>query len=220
MKKKIGIISDTHNMLRDNALEILEDVDYIIHAGDIANEKVYQKIKYLKDTTFVRGNCDRDEYASEIPEDITFDLYGKKIYVIHDINQKAPKADEADIVIYGHSHIYNLEENGQLILNPGSAGPRRFGRPASMAILTIDTESGATDVEKIDLGKEARKKDSNEMRMVEGVYDLLQRGLSIPKICNALGLSKKFVSRIAQLYFTHPGIDLEGILNRFEIANK
>lgn len=137
----IGVISDTHNLLRPQARAALEGVDHIIHAGDIMGQDLLDKLGAIAPLTVVRGNNDWGPWAASIPATTRVDLGGVQIYVVHDIATLDinPAAEGIDIVIYGHSHKPLADtRNGVLYLNPGSAGPRRFSLPVSLAHLTLD----------------------------------------------------------------------------------
>ena len=139
---RIAVISDTHNMLRPELIDVLRSVECTLHAGDIASREMVGRLDEIAPLTVVRGNCDRD-WAWTMPLEVSLELYGKKIYMIHNKAQISSAAERADIIIYGHSHKYEEKViDGRLWLNPGSCGPRRFGRPATMAVLEIDEETG------------------------------------------------------------------------------
>ena len=159
---KIAVISDTHGILRPEAAELLRSAELILHGGDVADQKTLDRLKECARVIAVRGNCDR-EWAEGLPQEIRLELYGKKIYMVHNKKQMTPNAEDADIIIYGHSHKYEeRKEDGRLWLNPGSGGPRRFGRPATMAMLEIDGESGSLAVRRIGLLEgEAQDADSD-----------------------------------------------------------
>ena len=134
----IGLISDTHGMLRKEVLENLKDCNLILHAGDIGKPEVIDNLKDISNIEFIRGNCDKDKNIAK--EDKVVDIYNKRIYLIHDISKIDIdlKKENIDIVVYGHSHKSNIyEENQILYINPGSVGPRRFKLPISMAKLRI-----------------------------------------------------------------------------------
>ncbi len=136
----IGVISDTHGLLRPEALEALRGSEHIIHAGDIGAPEIISELKKIADVTAIRGNVDVQTWARAFPEVGVVELAGKAIYVIHDVNAMDldPKVAGFDAVISGHSHKPNQEvKNGVLYLNPGSAGPRRFKLPISVARLEI-----------------------------------------------------------------------------------
>ena len=136
----IGVISDTHGLLRPEALAALKGSDYIIHAGDIGDPAVLDKLGEIAPVTAVRGNVDKAAWAKKIPSSNVLEVSGVSIYVLHDLAQLDLKPDASGFaaVISGHSHIPKQEtKNGVLYFNPGSAGPRRFRLPVSVGRLTI-----------------------------------------------------------------------------------
>ncbi len=141
---KIGVISDTHGLLRPDALGALQGSNFIIHAGDIGNPKILEDLAQIAPVTAVRGNVDRDIWAQKIPETNVLEVGSVSIYVLHDIQQLDLKPEAAGfaVVVYGHSHIPKQEtKNGVLYFNPGSAGPKRFKLPVSLGRLMLDTRS-------------------------------------------------------------------------------
>ena len=137
---RIGVISDTHGLLRPEALAALRNSDRILHAGDIGNPEILDSLRELAPVTAVRGNIDRGPWAATLPATDAIEVEGVSIYMIHDLSQLDIKPDAAGfgIVIYGHSHQLKIEEkNGVLYFNPGSAGPRRFHLPVSIGKLEI-----------------------------------------------------------------------------------
>lgn len=140
-KYRIGVISDTHGLLRHEALEMLKGVDMIIHAGDVGDPAILQKLKEIAPVVPVRGNCDKGEWAYKLNKTEVISLGEVLIYVIHNINDIDIDLEAAsfNVVISGHSHKpLNIKHNNILFLNPGSAGPRRFNLPINMGILNID----------------------------------------------------------------------------------
>jgi putative phosphoesterase len=136
----LGILSDTHGLLREAVLEKLRPCELIIHAGDIGDQTVINQLRSMGNVIAVRGNVDRGPWSADLKEWEYLDFHGKTILVIHDISHLRidPKAANVDVVIYGHSHIASKEfTNGVLYLNPGSAGPRRFTLPTSIAHLRL-----------------------------------------------------------------------------------
>lgn len=134
----IGLISDTHGMLRKEVLENLKDCNLILHAGDIGKPEVIDNLKDISNIEFIRGNCDKDKNIAK--EDKVVDVHNKRIYLIHDISKINIdlKKENIDIVVYGHSHKSNIyEDDNILYINPGSVGPRRFKLPISMARLRV-----------------------------------------------------------------------------------
>lgn len=140
----VGVISDTHGLLRPEALAALRGSEHIIHAGDIGAPEIIDELRKIAPVTAIRGNVDVQTWAREYPETEVVELAGKSIYVIHNLKMLDlnPKAAGFDAVISGHSHKPVQEmKDGVLYLNPGSAGPRRFKLPISVAKLSIE-ESG------------------------------------------------------------------------------
>ena len=136
----VGVISDTHGLLRPEALAALAGVERIVHAGDIGAPDVLEALGRIAPVTAVRGNNDREGWAAEIPETDVLEIGDVSLYVLHDLHELDldPRAAGFAAVIAGHSHQPRVEErDGVLYLNPGSAGPRRFKLPISLARLTV-----------------------------------------------------------------------------------
>lgn len=140
----IGVISDTHGLMRPEALGALAGADLIIHAGDIGKPAVVAALQSVAKVIAIRGNNDRGPWARKFPETAIVKTGGIKIFIAHDLKEMKldPKAAGIRVVISGHSHAPSMgERGGVLFLNPGSAGPRRFNLPVSVARLRI---AGAT----------------------------------------------------------------------------
>lgn len=138
---RIGVISDTHGLLRPEAVAALQGCDRIIHAGDIGKPEVLDALRELAPLHAIRGNVDSGDWAAAIPERLDLQLGGLRIHVLHDLKELAlnPSAAGIAVVIAGHSHQPKIEEvDGVLYLNPGSAGRRRFTLPISLALLDIE----------------------------------------------------------------------------------
>ena len=136
----IGVISDTHGLLRPEALEALKDSDHIIHAGDVGDPAILDSLREIAPVTAVRGNVDHGAWAKKIPETDLVEIDGVSIYILHILERLDLKPEPAGIsaIIYGHSHVPKQEtKNGVLYFNPGSAGPRRFNLPLTIGKLTI-----------------------------------------------------------------------------------
>ena len=137
----LGVISDTHGLVRPEALNALAGVERIVHAGDIGDRAVLEALERVAPVTAVRGNNDRGRWAAGIPETEVLEVGGVALYLLHDLHELdlEPRAAGFAAVISGHSHQPRIEErDGVLYLNPGSAGPRRFKLPISLARLTIE----------------------------------------------------------------------------------
>ena len=131
----IGVISDTHGLLRPEALAALKGSDYIIHAGDIGEPQILDKLAAIAPLTAVRGNVDHGEWAQKIPATNVLEIGEISIYVLHNLQELdlKPEAAKFAAVVCGHSHLPKQElKNGVLYFNPGSAGPRRFKLPVSV----------------------------------------------------------------------------------------
>jgi len=136
----VGVISDTHGLLRPEAVAALAGVERIVHAGDIGSPEVLAALGRIAPVAAVRGNNDREAWAAGIPETEVVEVGDVSLYVLHDLHELDldPRAAGFAAVIAGHSHQPRMEERaGVLYLNPGSAGPRRFKLPISLARLTV-----------------------------------------------------------------------------------
>ena len=137
----LGVISDTHGLLRPEAVEALRGAQQVIHAGDVGSPEILKKLATIAPVTAVRGNVDKDAWAQQLPQTQVLEAGGISIYLLHDLTQLDVKPEAAGfrVVISGHSHIPKQEvRNGVLYFNPGSAGPRRFKGPVSVGRLSID----------------------------------------------------------------------------------
>ena len=135
----IGVISDTHGLLRPEVLPVFKDVQMILHAGDIGSPEVLEGLRTTAPVTAVRGNNDKGEWANAIAEFEVAKLGSVAIYMLHDVKELDPAVLAGfQVVVSGHSHRPSVDRrDGVLFLNPGSAGPRRFKLPISVARLTI-----------------------------------------------------------------------------------
>ncbi|MDQ0609937.1 putative phosphoesterase [Variovorax sp. W1I1] len=138
---RIGLISDTHGLLRPEATAFLQGCDFIVHGGDIGSASILQALAAIAPLTVVRGNNDREPWADGIGESEFLKVGGVVIYAIHDLSQIDidPAGAGVRVVVSGHSHKPKIEErDGVLYVNPGSAGPRRFKLPIAVAELIVD----------------------------------------------------------------------------------
>ncbi len=137
----VGVISDTHGLVRAEAIEALGGVDHILHAGDIGAPEVLAALARIAPVTAIRGNVDIEPWARGLLETEILELGGATIYMLHDLGRLDVKPEAAGIhvVVHGHSHQPKMEErNGVLYFNPGSAGPRRFKLPVSVGTLRVE----------------------------------------------------------------------------------
>ena len=133
---RIGLISDTHGLMRPEALDYLRGADRILHAGDIGDPAILEALRAIAPVTAVRGNNDRDGWARGLRDVERLEVEGVRICVVHDVKEFAAK--DCRVVVSGHSHKPKVEErDGVLYVNPGSAGPRRFSLPIAAGELTI-----------------------------------------------------------------------------------
>ena len=136
----VGVISDTHGIVRPEAKNALKDSDLILHAGDVGTPDVLKQLRAIAPTIAVRGNVDRDAWAQSLPLTEIVEVGEVRIYVLHDLSafDLDPRAAELAAVVSGHSHRPTAEvRGGVLFLNPGSAGPRRFSLPLTIAKLRV-----------------------------------------------------------------------------------
>lgn len=148
----VGVISDTHGMLRPAAVDALQGCDHILHVGDVGDPDILERLRKVAPVTAVRGNVDHGRWADDLPLTECVEFDGVQIYMLHilDTLDVDPVTAGFSAVIYGHSHEPSEEyRDGVLYLNPGSAGPRRFSLPICLARLTL--EEGITKVEFIDV---------------------------------------------------------------------
>lgn len=219
---KIGIVSDTHDLLRPEVIEQLQGSDCILHAGDISSRRILDQLSQIAPVHVVRGNNDK-EWAEALPMFLDLEIGGLRIYMTHKKKDLITDLSNYDLVLYGHSHQYAstwLEsEDGHrtLLLNPGSCGPRRFHQPITMAILTVRKDGWQT--ERIDIphasGERAPKLPSGDIRrQIEIVVKETQKGQTISAIAGRYGLDAGLVEQIARLYVTHPGVTVDGIMTK------
>jgi len=149
----IGVISDTHGLLRPEALEALQGSELILHAGDIGPSDIIEQLRGIAPVHVVRGNCDHGPWARTLPATEVVSTGGHDTYMIHDLGllDLNPAAAGFAAVIYGHSHQPKIEQrDGVLYLNPGSAGPKRFSLPVSVAHLHVTADGLRADIVALD----------------------------------------------------------------------
>lgn len=145
----IGVISDTHGLLRPEALRMLQGSDLIIHAGDVDAQHVLDELEHIAPVVAVRGNCDGGAWARRLPQRQLFSAEATQVYVVHDLHDldRDPVAEGIGVVVSGHSHKPSSEtRQGVLFLNPGSAGRRRFKLPTTLARLKIDGQQVSAEI--------------------------------------------------------------------------
>lgn len=272
---KVAVISDTHGTLRPEVAEKLKGAERILHGGDITDKKTLDKLQQIAEVIPVRGNGDK-EWAGEIPGEVLLELYGKRIYMVHNKKHLSENAQDADIIIYGHSHKYDETiREGKLWLNPGCCGPRRFNKPLTLAILeftepangpaqidaalekrgALQAEGAEVTVQKCVfsadgiwemregsrwdaktkswISPEAVQADEpdapdwqqemdagNLAEIVTQIVRDVKRGKSVDQIVKTHKINRELAEQVCQIYFTHPGIDADGVLNKMEIAGR
>ena len=155
---KIGLISDTHGLLRTQALDALRGSQLILHAGDVGKPEILESLRAIAPVAAVRGNVDTENWAEDLPLTLMVEASGVTIYMLHDLNtlDLNPAAAGIHIVVSGHTHkLARAERGGILYINPGSAGPRRFTLPVTVA--RLDLNSTPWNLEFVDLEKTSAK---------------------------------------------------------------
>lgn len=223
---KIAVISDTHSLLRPEIIEKIKECELIIHAGDIASKETAEELERLGTTYFVRGNADKGSWADEIPVSREFELWGLHIFMIHSRRQIRDDLSGKDIVIYGHSHKYSEEYQGNVCyFNPGSCGARRFHQEITMVILTVNEEDKSFSFEKVDCSPHPaadgeKLPDRDMAKLIKKVVKQMEEGRSAGEIAGKNRMEEELVRQILQIYTTHQGIDVQGILDRMDIWGK
>ena len=302
---RIGVISDTHGILRPETAEILKTCETILHAGDVGKPEVLRQLRDIRDTYAVRGNVDsgriREFYAREterrkcaedvkirtkefeaqaggfevradkfeagqveLPEELEIELFGFRIYMIHDKKLIRKDLPGVNLIICGHSHKYEVGRLGNTAcLNPGSCGPRRFCLPVTMMLLTLYPAEHRMETERIDCldipamgkgishgenpvwiseeGKAAgvheepavrtgqrgaakapgkiKIPEQDMYRMVRQIMKEVDAGRRIAEIAARNHIDERFAEQVCRMYLTHPGVDVDGILDRMERKN-
>ena len=194
---RVGIISDTHGVLREDVKEVLRTCSHIIHAGDMDRSFIVSELTPIGKLYAVRGNCD-GEWASSYLDTYPFSIGGVKFFLIHNRKKVPYPRPKVDVIVFGHSHKYFYEEkDGILWLNPGSCGRRRF------------------------YGDENSRKLSKEnqlsIAMIQKILVSMQKGKQINQISEELSLRAEVVENVCRIAVTHPGVSAEGIYNKMEV---
>lgn len=212
---KIGLISDTHNLLRPEVMDALMGVDAILHAGDINSQNTLEHLREISSVYVVRGNADK-EWAEHIPTFLDFELCGLRIYMTHKKKDLPADLDPYDIVMIGHSHSYSDTLLGKTrIINPGSCGPRRFHQPITMA--TAEIAGGSIEITRIDIAHTATspKIDPNDIAaQIEIVVKEFNKGRSAKRTAEKYGIDPELAEKILRLYLTHPGVTTDDIMTK------
>ena len=212
---KIGIISDTHGLLRPEVIKALDGCKAILHGGDINKQEIIDQLEEIAPLYVVRGNNDSN-WADHIPIFLDFELAGLRIYMSHKKNDLPADLSNYDLVIFGHSHKYEEIRQGKtLLLNPGSCGPRRFHQAITM--VTAEIVGGNIAVTRVDISQKAAGKLSKTgtadlKKQVEIVMRETDKSRSPEEIANKYGFDMALTEQIARLYLTHPGVTADGIM--------
>ena len=213
---KIGVLSDTHGLLRPEVLSALEGCEAILHGGDINRQSIIDALERIAPVYVVRGNNDR-EWAEHLPLFLDFSLSGLRVCMAHRKRDLPADLSAYALAVYGHSHKYEESRaGGTLLLNPGSCGPRRFNQAITLARLEID--GGEIAVQRIEIphrGKAVAMPGAVDLRaQIETVMKETQKGRGPAEIAGRHGWDAALVAQIARLYVTHPGVTSEGIMTK------
>jgi hypothetical protein len=151
---RIGVISDTHGVLRPEALKALHGAEHILHAGDVGDPAILDLLRAIAPVTAIRGNVDEGGPCNHLPPTELVELDGRSIYMLHDVKRLdlSPEAAGIAAIVFGHSHKPIVEwRRGVLFLNPGSAGPRRFELPVTLAWLKIEADEVGARIVHLDI---------------------------------------------------------------------
>ena len=221
--KRIGIVSDTHGLLRPEVAEKLALCSLILHAGDIDRQEVLDDLQDLAETAAVRGNADK-RWAEKLPITRKIDLEGRHILLVHNKRDLPKDLTGIDLVIFGHTHRYEDRIADHIrFLNPGSCGPRLPHQPVTMAVLEVCEEGW--EIRKVEIPHgtvhrtgAVRSEDREPERvtgdMVAAVMKDLSRARSVEQIAKKHKISPELAGEICRMYVTHPGVSVEGILSR------
>lgn len=148
----IGVISDTHGLLRAEALTVLSEAEHILHAGDVGEIGILRRLEEIAPVTAIRGNIDVSGACAELPATEAVELAGRLFYLVHSVRDLDlnPLVAGVSVVVSGHSHKPGVEwKDGVMYLNPGSAGPRRFSLPVTVALLTVGEAGVSARIEEL-----------------------------------------------------------------------
>lgn len=215
--KKIGILSDTHGLLRPEVLRELQGCDAILHGGDINRQEIIDRLEQIAPAYVVRGNNDK-EWAEHLPLFLDIELFGLHIYMTHKKKDLPKDLSLYDLVLYGHSHRYEQKLEGRThLINPGSCGLRRFNQDITLAVMELEEQWQGIKIRRIDIPhakKPAVNKDKIQKPDIENVVREVKRGRSVKEISEKLGMDPDLTEQICRLYLTHPGVDADGIMTK------
>ena len=219
--KRFAVISDTHDLLREEVLEKLDGCEAILHGGDISSPGILKTLRKAAPVYAVRGNAD-ESWGTDLPTVLETEFLGLKICIAHKKKDLPADLTGFDLIITGHTHKYEETRKGHtLFLNPGSCGPRKPGQPVTMAIL--HTSGNELIPERIDLPNTPRNRVINDVepgdmkRLVTKVMKQVRKKKSVDEIAESNNISKDLAERIVRLYLTHPGVTADGIMGKMGI---
>ena len=218
---RIGILSDTHDLLRPEVTDALRGCGCILHGGDVSSRRILDRLAEIAPVRAVRGNNDK-EWAADLPLFLEAEAGGLRICMAHKKKDLPGDLWPYDLAVNGHSHQYaetwaaHAGGKRTLLLNPGSCGPRRFHQPITLALLTV--EAVGWSVRRIEIPhrpEEAAPAAGGDLRrQIEAVVRETQRGQSPAAIARKLGIDPALAEQIARLYVTHPGVTVDGIMTK------
>ena len=213
---KIGVLSDTHGLLRPEALVALEGCGAILHGGDINRQEILDGLSKVAPVYAVRGNNDR-EWAEGLPLSLDIRLAGLRVYMTHKKKDQPADLGDYDLAVFGHSHRYEESRIGRtLLLNPGSCGPRRFNQAITLAVLEVG--GGEIAVRRVDIPHRGRggalPKAVDLKAQIEAVMRETGKGRGPREISGRHGWDEATVGQIVRLIVTHPGVTADGIMEK------
>ena len=217
---KVAVISNTYDILRQDAIDIIIKCDAVIHAGNFVEHSTYQRIKNITPRLYsVRGNDD-GSWASRFGHVLEFDLFRHRFFLVHD-KKRTPADNAAEVVIYGNSNSFEAKKiSGRLIINPGNGGRRNLIFSPTMAVLTVGRKHIA--YEKIVLKGEAVEKTAETASeitadLIKKICGDVDTGTDLSAIARIYNISSELTAQIARIYVTHPGVSPEDILAKMGI---
>ena len=215
---KIGVLSDTHGLLREEVLAALEGCDAILHGGDINRQEILDRLGEIAPVYAVRGNNDKD-WAEHLPLFLDTTLFSLPVCMTHKKKDLPDDLSGYGLAVCGHSHQYHQKIIGDtLVLNPGSCGPRRFHQEITMAVVTVGEDGTVRELRKIVIPHAgpapAVPKKRDLKRDIKQVMLHTDKGKSVSEIAEALRMDPDLTEQICRLYLTHPGVDADGIMTK------
>lgn len=214
----IGVISDTHGILRKNVTDTLSACQAILHGGDIGGGEILKELKEIAPVYAVRGNVD-ERRDCQLPVWLSMELYGIRIFLIHNRRQIRRDISDRQLIIYGHSHKYeHIVKGTQTWLNPGGCGARRFKLPLTLAVISIEETGGPFQIRRLNLEvPPAGSMDFSGKTPAELVLCIMKdtdKGKPVQAMARKYQISEDLAARICRLYVTHPGVSADGILKK------